>query len=63
MALLGCGLRRLSMSAAAIAPVKQMIRSLEVGELRDLVQHLCGLPDHSVRGILRAYAQNREIPL
>ncbi len=62
LALIGCGIRRLSMSAGSIAPVKQTVRALNVAEVTDLVQHLAGLRTRSVRGVLRAYALDRGIP-
>lgn len=37
MALLGCGIRRLSMSATSIGPVKQMVMSTDLGALEDFL--------------------------
>ena len=61
MALLGLGLRSLSMPAAAIGPVKEMIRRLELAPLSRYVRGLMRLPDHSVREKLRLYAQDHGI--
>ena len=61
MALVGLGLRSLSMPAAAIGPVKEMIRRLELAPLARYLRDLMKLPDHSVREKLRIYAQERGI--
>ena len=61
MALVGLGFRSLSMPAAAIGPVKEMVRRLEVAPLARYLRELMRLPDHSVREKLRLYAQEREI--
>ncbi len=63
MALVGCGLRKLSMPPPAVGPVKTMLRSLYAEPLRDLVSQLAELPDHSVREQLRAYAIDHEIAI
>jgi phosphotransferase system enzyme I (PtsP) len=56
MALVGIGFRSLSMPAASIGPVKEMIRSLSVPELAAFIQPLLVLPARSVRQQLRDYA-------
>src|SRR5258708_7601071 len=61
MALVGLGLRSLSMPAAAISPVKEMIRRLALAPLVRYLRGLMPLPDHSVREKLRLYAQERGI--
>ncbi len=61
MALVGLGFRSLSMPAAAIGPVKEMIRRLELAPLSRYLRDLMKLPDHSVREKLRIYAQERGI--
>ena len=63
MTLIGCGLRRLSMSAGAIASVKATVRSLDAGELEDLVGYLAARPARSLRPVLRGFAQARGIVL
>ena len=57
MALVGLGFRSLSMTPAAIGPVKVMIRSLTREPLAELIQTFKDRPDHSLRGELRAFAQ------
>ncbi|HIJ38232.1 MAG TPA: phosphoenolpyruvate--protein phosphotransferase, partial [Rhodospirillaceae bacterium] len=56
MALLGVGVRSLSMSAPSIGPVKAMVRSVFLPALEDYMSGLYALPDHSLREYLRAFA-------
>ena len=61
MALVGVGLRRLSMSPTAIGPVKEMLRSLDAAEVAAFLDTLVGLPDASLRGRLVAFARDRGV--
>lgn len=63
MALIGLGLRTLSMSPGQIGPVKMMIRSLNYGEISVFVDKLCGRTDHSLRTRLAAFAAERGVLL
>lgn len=63
MALLGLGLRKISMSPAAIGPVKMMVRSLNVGDLEAFMEDLYTRPDGSVREELRGYADAQGIAI
>jgi phosphotransferase system enzyme I (PtsP) len=63
MALLGLGLRTLSMQPGQIGPIKMMIRSLHLGEISSFVDRLCGRTDHSLRTRLSAFAAERGIVL
>ncbi len=63
MALLGLGLRTISMSPAAIGPVKMMVRSLNVVGLEEFMEGLYSLPDASVRDALRDYADAQGIAI
>jgi phosphotransferase system enzyme I (PtsP) len=63
MALLGLGLRTLSMQPGQIGPIKSMIRSLNLGEISSFVDRLCGRTDHSLRTRLAAFAAERGIVL
>ena len=63
MALIGLGVRTLSMQPANIGPVKMMIRSVDVGEVAQFVDKLCGRTDHSLRTRLTAFAAERGIVL
>ncbi len=59
MALIGLGLRTLSMHPANIGPVKMMIRSIDSHEVAQFVGKLCGRTDHSLRTRLAAFAAER----
>jgi len=63
MALLGIGLRTLSMHPANIGPIKLMIRSMDLSEVSPFVHKLCGRTDHSLRTRLTAFAAERGIAL
>mgnify|MGYP001600541029 CR=1 FL=1 len=61
MALIGVGLRTLSMQPANIGPVKMMVRSLDTREVSQFVDKLCSRTDHSLRTRLAAFAAERGI--
>ena len=61
LALLGCGMRTLSMPLGSLGAIRLMVRSLEMEPLQDYVAYLSGLPNRSVRGHLRAYAADHGI--
>lgn len=61
MALIGTGLRTLSMQAPNIGPVKMMLRSLDSREITDFVDHQCDRSDHSLRTRLSAFAAERGV--
>ncbi|MBI3676146.1 MAG: phosphoenolpyruvate--protein phosphotransferase [Proteobacteria bacterium] len=63
MALIGLGLRTLSMQPANIGPIKMMIRSVDSREVGEFVNKLCNRTDHSVRTRLAAFAAERGIVL
>lgn len=63
MALVGLGLRRISMSPAAIGPVKMMVRSLDAAKLAAFMEGLYALPDRSVREQLTAYAEENGVAI
>ncbi len=63
MMLIGLGFRALSMTAAAIGPVKMMTRSLDARQLRPLLDQVMHRPVASLRGTLRNYARDRGIVL
>jgi len=63
MALVGLGFRRISMSPAAIGPVKMMVRSLNVGVLETFMEGLFNLPEASVREALAGFAQDHDIAI
>jgi phosphotransferase system enzyme I (PtsP) len=57
MALVGCGIERLSMAAAQVPALKRMVRSLDVGALRGLVGDLAGQDHGSVRTAFEDFAR------
>jgi len=63
MVLLGCGLRSLSMPPSAIGPVKAMLRSLDIGELRKFLEHLSTEPHHSLREQLECFARDHGVEI
>ena len=63
MALIGLGIRTLSMQPGNIGPIKMMIRSLDTREISQFVERLCGRTDHSLRTRLTAFAAERGIQI
>lgn len=63
MALIGLGFRTLSMSPPSVGPVKTMLRSLDVGELRHYLLANLHVGDHSLRSKLRAFAVDHGVAL
>jgi phosphotransferase system enzyme I (PtsP) len=63
MALVGLGMTSLSMQAANVGPVKQMIRALDTRPLRPLLDTLCGALDPSVRKPLAEFAAAAGVPI
>jgi phosphotransferase system enzyme I (PtsP) len=63
MALIGAGMRTLSMQPANIGAVKIMIRSLDTREIAHFVDGLCGRTDHSLRTRLAAFAAERGVAI
>lgn len=63
MALIGLGIRSISMAPAAIGPVKSMVLATDLEALHDFMQPLLTRTDHSVRGDLEQFARNNGIPV
>ncbi len=65
MALIGLGFRSISMSAAAIGPVKAMLVELPVGELERTIGDILadGGATRNARALLRDFAAAHDIPL
>jgi phosphotransferase system enzyme I (PtsP) len=61
MALIGTGLDRLSITPAAIGPVKAMIRSLDVGALRATMQELLLRPPTDMRAALTEWTVAHDV--
>ena len=63
MALVGLGVRHLSLAPAQIGPVKAMVRSLDAGSLSTYLLRQLDLPDHSLRNSLGSYARDHHVNL
>lgn len=63
MALVGLGIRNLSVMPAELGPVKAMVRSMRGGALAGYLNHLIELPDHSLRVRLYHYALDHGVQL
>jgi phosphotransferase system enzyme I (PtsP) len=61
LALIGIGLRTLSMAPAHIGAVKAMVRSVDLGLLAPLLDDLDALPSRSLRGKLRDFARDHGV--
>ncbi len=61
MALVGLGLRTLSMPPAAVGPVKEMIRTVDTGKLQNYLESLIGGLDHSLRAKLTDFARDHGV--
>jgi phosphotransferase system enzyme I (PtsP) len=61
LALIGVGVRSISVSAAAIGPLKAMIRSMDIGELSRYLDYVTTLPEPSSRGWIANYARDHGI--
>lgn len=63
MALLGIGLRRLSISPVGIGPVRAMVRSMNVAELEEFILPLLASPEHTLRRVLIDFASEKGIEI
>jgi phosphotransferase system, enzyme I, PtsP len=61
MALLGCGIRSLSMPPSAVGAVKTMVRSVDIEELRTFLDYACATPEHSIRTQLEKFARDHGV--
>ena len=63
MALIGIGIDRLSITPAAVGPVKAMIRSLDRSAVAVEMERLLARPPRDMRGALAAWAAERGVEL
>jgi phosphotransferase system, enzyme I, PtsP len=63
MALIGIGARRLSITPAAIGPVKTMVRELDLGRLRSAMHDWLLEPEVNIRERLIGWAEQNNVPL
>ncbi|MHA3791557.1 phosphoenolpyruvate--protein phosphotransferase [Sphingomonas sp. YL-JM2C] len=61
MALIGLGIDRLSITPAAVGPVKAMIRSLDAKALREAMDGFLARPLRTLRGDLAAWAESNGV--
>ena len=63
MALLGLGIERLSITPAAIGPVKAMVRSLDLAALRAAMPEMLARPPAAMRAALAGWATDNQVEL
>ncbi len=63
LALLALGYRNLSITPAAVGPIKAMVRSLPLGEAEDFVGGLIDEPRRDIRGALTTWAQEKGVDI
>ncbi|WP_187334376.1 phosphoenolpyruvate--protein phosphotransferase [Novosphingopyxis iocasae] len=63
MALLGLGYRRLSITPAAVGPIKAMVRSLDLGAVSTLMEELLARPPADLRATLTAWANEKAVDI
>jgi phosphotransferase system enzyme I (PtsP) len=63
LALIGIGIDRLSITPAAVGPIKAMIRSLDRAAIADELSRLLAAPPRDMRGALLAWAEARGVEL
>jgi phosphotransferase system enzyme I (PtsP) len=63
MALLGIGIRRLSITPASVGPVKAMVRSLDIAALSDLCTELLAGGVANLREPLAQWADEQGVEL
>jgi phosphotransferase system enzyme I (PtsP) len=61
LALLGLGIERLSITPAAVGPIKALIRSVDAGEIRTAMSAWLAAPPADMRAELLAWAAARQI--
>ena len=63
MALIGLGVQRLSITPAAVGPVKAMIRSLDAAKLRARMAEWLASPPENMRGALQEWANTNGVAI
>ncbi len=61
LALLGIGYRRLSITPAAVGPIKELIRKVDLTELSATMQGWLAQPPPNMRAALTEWAETRGI--
>ena len=63
MALIGIGVRRLSITPVAVGPIKAMIRSLDRGAAIAALDQLLDTPPPDMRAALVAWAEENKVSM
>jgi len=63
MALLGLGLRSISMGAASVGAVKMMVRSLDLPSLQTFMEDFYDSSEHSLRNALKKFAEDHNVAI
>jgi phosphotransferase system enzyme I (PtsP) len=63
MALIGIGIEQLSITPAAIGPIKAMIRSLDAARVRVKLEQLLEKPPASMRKTLSDWAKRHKVAI
>ena len=61
LALLGIGYRRLSITPAAVGPIKELVRKVDLGEITEFMNRLLASPPPNMRAELQQWANERDI--
>ncbi|WAT19198.1 phosphoenolpyruvate--protein phosphotransferase [Aurantiacibacter sp. MUD11] len=61
LALLGLGIRRLSITPAAVGPIKELVRKVDTREISEAMAGWLANPPENLRAELQAWAEAREI--
>ncbi|MDP3907876.1 phosphoenolpyruvate--protein phosphotransferase [Novosphingobium sp.] len=61
LALLGIGLRRLSITPAAVGPIKELVRKVDLAEITEVMNRWLSAPPPNLRAALTEWAQERGI--
>jgi phosphotransferase system enzyme I (PtsP) len=63
MALIGIGIERLSITPAAVAPVKAMVRSLTICSIKEIMETLLARPPADIRATLTEWARENNVEI
>jgi len=63
LALLGLGIRHLSITPAAVGPIKQLVRGLDLGEIGTQMKAWLSNPPPDMRAALRQWAEDHELDI
>ena len=61
LALLGIGIRRLSITPAAVGPIKELVRKVDLAEIRAAMDGWLSMPPDDLRSTLAQWAGARGI--